>query len=155
MSPTARRPDSSDPKIRSRMFLVLSALLLAVMLNCVALAADVGYLALVRRELQAAADEASLAALQDLSNVEAVRLVAEHCVTENHPHGLVTPSDVAMGNWNADSLTFVPGAEPVNAVEVTVRRSAFSNKLVTLFFAPVRGITQADVMASAIAVAPN
>ena len=155
ISPTARRADSSDPKNRVGILVVLSALLLAVMLSCVALAADVGYLALVRTQLQAAADAASLAASQDLPNIEAVWLVAEHCVTTNHPHGLVTPSDVAVGNWNADSLAFVPGAVPINAVEVTVRRSVVSNNFVTLFFAPVPGITQTDVTASAIAVAPK
>lgn len=155
MSPTAQRADSSSPRNRCGTLLVLSALLLAVMLTCVALVADIGYLALVRTHLQAAADAASLAASQDLPNVEAVWLAAEHCVIENHPHGLVTPADVAVGHWNADSLTFVPGAAPVNAVEVTVRRSVASNNLVTLFFAPVRGITETDVVASAIAVAPK
>ena len=154
MSPTTRRADVSDPKNRAGLLLVLSALLLAVILSCVAIAADVGYLVLVRTQLQVAADAASLAATQDLPNHEAAWLVAEHYATENHPHGLVvTPADVVVGNWNADSLTFIPGAAPVNAVEVTVRRSIVSNNPVTLFFAPLRGVTHTDVVASAIAVA--
>lgn len=133
--------------------LVLSALLLVALVAMVAFAVDLGYIVLVRTQLQAAADSAALAAAARMSvePSEAVALAQEFAgrhVAGGAPIELA-PDQVEFGIWDSNTRSFVAlpsGAG--NAVRVTARRER-----APLFFGRIFGRGDFDTSASAVAMA--
>ena len=139
---------------RRGVVLVLSAILMIVLLSMAALAIDVGYMYVVRTQLQAAADAGALAAGNSLHlTASEVVAVGEDFVTRHDAGGrkiLGSETSVELGIWDAATETFTPtaGSDLGNAVRVTARRSDEA-----LFFAKVMGEKVFKTEASAIAMA--
>lgn len=146
------RPIHRPPQRRRGAIIVLVALLLVFLMVMAAFAIDIGYLGLVRNQLQVAADAAALAAAADMSiSAKAGRDAAKAIAAENvagGPNDKVTlvDGDIDYGTWNTGSRTFTAGTATTNAVRVTARRTA------SLFFGRVIGFDNRAVTASAIAV---
>ncbi len=153
--------------------IVMVAVLLVVLLGCVALAVDIGYLYVARTELQRTADAAAMAGALALGrsssdgasgdyhqSSEEVYSEAEKYASLNAAvaQGVVLNrnSDITIGylqfphNLNA-ALQIVP-LDQANAVQVIARRSSNTGGEIPLFFAPLWGIDSSAVSASAIAV---
>jgi Flp pilus assembly protein TadG len=172
----------SRRRTRRGSVLILTALLLVFMVGIVAMAVDLGYLAVARSELQRTADAAAMAACWDLidqgplgtpvnltAEIQTARQTAAAYAAlnpvcnsapvlstseSNSPDG-----DVVIGQLVDPS---VPGAPMVfsnpnlyNAVQVTVRRTSSSNGEVPLFFARVFGQQSKAVTATATAALLN
>ncbi len=146
---------------RTGAILPLTVILLVVLVGMVAFAIDLGYLALARTEIQAAADSSALAASLALEkdNPSEVRLLAHTAAQANAVAGsavAVRPDeDVELGYWDSDNgrFTALTGTdqERANSVRVTCRRTSARGNPISLFFAPVLGVDSGDVSASAIA----
>ena len=114
-------------------YAILTALLLVVLLGFAALAIDLSYIRLTRLQAQNAADAGAHAALlelrqtrdQDLSRARADQIISLNVVAGEVAR--IEPGvDVVFGGWDFNAKVFDPGADYVNAVEVTVRRDAES-----------------------------
>ena len=152
--------------------LVFVALILAFILGVAALALDVGYLFVVRAELQNAADAAALAgANQFYSHTPgtpsthpdwpAAERAASVEAPPNQADGRrLTSYTVASGYWNLSrdpsglqDRTITAGSDDVPAVRVTVRKARGENGgPVVPWFAHVIGVTESMVAATATAV---
>jgi len=148
------------PKVNRRSrraaIVVLSALLLVFMLGLVAFAVDLGYIVLVRTELQAAADSAALAGGASMGFTNAQIITAAQQFAAYHKAGgksvSLASSDVEFGSWDTTSRTFTPVAQYGNSVRVTVRRNNTTGGN-NLFFGRVFGLSSFNTQASAIATA--
>jgi len=152
--------------------LVLSVILMAAMFAFLAFAVDVGYLSVVRSELQRTADAAAIAAAWELLDEEALtggdssqfmeddaRTLAAQYATLNTVTGDgmgLAQQDVVVG-YLADP--FDPTAEidlnsqySPNAVRVSVRKTSDQNGSVPFFFARVLGYDDTAMQAQATAV---
>jgi Ca-activated chloride channel family protein len=157
---------SSDPRRiahpRRGSMIVLSALLLVVVIAFVAFAVDLSFISMTKSQLQNAADSASLATVLALANTplddnqreEKARQWDVTYAESNHGHGEVLENaDITLGHWDSKTRTFAelaPGGNP-NAAQVVVRRSMSGGNEVPLFFAPVMGLSNVDVTATAVA----
>jgi hypothetical protein len=151
--------------------LPLTALMIVVIIWCVALAIDLGRIYLVKCELQRAADAGAMAAALGLfatppgtqnpvpvsPDCSRAFSVCQSVVGGNQADasGLVALSnDVTFGNWDAASGTFTPtGCTPqVNAVRVLLRKDNTANGPVPLFFAGLmpQGLNSVNLTAQAI-----
>lgn len=154
--------------------IVMVAILMVVLLGCVALAVDIGHLYVARAELQRAADSAALAGALALGrgsddsplgdyypSSEEVYSQAELYAVSNPVVGqgavVNRNSDITIGyleyprNLSASLQTVA--LDQCNAVQVIARRDSSNPKgKVQLFFAPIWGINSSAVSASAIAV---
>jgi Flp pilus assembly protein TadG len=155
---------------------VLAAFFAVVMAIFIALAVDIGYIAVARTELQRSADSAALAAAAELlqcSSAEQwsdkqehqVRRMARQFVQSNSvanatptidlnfsqsPDGDLLLGEVA--DWGAGERTFrVSRPGEYNAVQVRVARNQRINGEVRLFFANVMGIRSKEIEARATA----
>lgn len=117
-----------------------------------AFAVDVGFMAVVKTQLQIASDSAASAALSELqaggtqldARSEAVNLAAQHKVLGAGP--IVRPQDVVFGDYNHSSRNFrTNGFIFAPAVQVTARRA------LDLLLAPALGVTAADVETVSVA----
>ena len=104
---------------------ILTALLMTVFLWCGALAVDVASLFLDRRTAQGAVDLAAIAAARDIDNAENLA----RTVLQDNGIGRIQELRITPGNYRADTATapemrFTEGAEPYNAVKVTLRHQA-------------------------------
>lgn len=151
---------------------VLVAILLVVLLGCVALAVDIGHLYVVRAELQRTADAAALAGAQalgrDLDTPLGEYLIAEDIYSQAESYALSNKcdgqnlildrdNDITIGYLSEpralNSNIQIVGLDQCNAVQVIAKRDAFSaGGEIPLFFAPIWGINSSGVSASAIAV---
>jgi len=142
-------------KRRRGVIVVLAALLLVTMLGMIAFAVDVGYLSLVRTQLQAAADATALAAASSTSLSRAeMEAVAQRYASANVAGGRsiqLSNSDVEYGTWDTDTRTFVASAQAGNAVRVTVRNDASTGGETALFFGRIFGLASVAQQASAVA----
>ncbi|MCK4851247.1 MAG: hypothetical protein KAT11_07845, partial [Phycisphaerae bacterium] len=153
--------------------IVMVAVMLVVLLGCVALAVDIGYLYVARTELQRTADAAAMAGAQALAR------------SPDNPFGLHSPSaetvyaqvglyaslnsvlrkaitidyntDITIGYLpNPHDLTTtlqIVSLDQCNAVQVIARRSSANiNGEIGLLFGPLLGVESASVGASATAV---
>lgn len=153
---------SSDAENRRGAIVVLAAFLLIVFCCFVSFAVDVGYLCVVRTELQRSADSAALAGIGVLVdedgtlNLSAAGLTAQQFGGMNGSAGGVVltliDADIKVGVYDALTNQVVETPGEANAIEVTAWRRADRGTAVQLFFAPVLGIQQADVSARAIAI---
>jgi len=136
---------------------VLAALLIVAMLGVVAFAVDMGYIMLVRTQLQVAADSAAMAAAAHLGKpFEEILASADEYAGYHSAGGKpvdVDPSDVELGSWDSDTRTFTPSDEMGNAVRVTTRRDASAGGEAPLFFARIFGNYSFSMSASAVAMA--
>jgi hypothetical protein len=138
--------------VRPGAALVLVTILLIVIVGMVAFAVDIGWILLVRNQLQTAADSAALAGASKLyDGIDEARAGAMLFGGQNNAGGsgavTIADGDVAIGYWDAGTRTFTAGASPANAVKVTTRRTA------NLFFGGIFGMRQKDIEAEAIAMA--
>lgn len=140
---------------RRAAIVVLAALLLTIMMGFMAMAIDLGYIVLVRTELQSAADSAALAAAGSMSQSEndiiaSAQRYASLNLAANRPVTL-SDGDVEFGTWDASALTFTPTGSVGNAVRTTVRfDSQTANR--GLFFARIFGKEHFALEASAVAM---
>ena len=132
------------------------AILMVVLLGCVAMAVDIGYLYVARTELQRAADASALAGASQLPNIPYAIVEARYYATLNSPNQgqVLNHGDTIIGRWDNQTNTFSPWGQPYNAVRVVVRRSQANGNPVNMFFAGILGITHSGVSASAVALAP-
>lgn len=146
------------------------ALLLPVLLGLAALAIDLARLGLAKAELQNAADAAALGGARSLSApggqpynwtvaADSALYVAQRNIANAEQ---IQQAQIETGYWNLqdpslgfrDTLT-TPVAGDVAAVRATVRLSSTENSgPLPFFFAPILGIGDSDIEASAIAVLP-
>ncbi len=149
---------------------VLVAVTLAMLLGFTALAIDVGYLFVVRNELQNAADAAALAGVGYLfpgpptPDWDRAVAKARTAVSLNKSSNFtLSDSQVTYGYWDMAGVNGLqpssktPGADDLPAIKVTINRDIGNNGgAVRLFFASILGIPTAPVVASAVAVvSPN
>lgn len=157
--------------------LIFVAVALVALLSFAALAVDLGYLYVVRNELQNAADSGALAGAQVLYNDQGTSVnagantVAANYVASNHSeHASVTVETVKRGHWSFASRTFTENnslnpvplwdvtteeldANPafINAVQVITRRTPEGTAAPQHFFARIFGADPSQVRASAVA----
>ena len=161
--------------------LVLSAAFMLMIFAFTAFTVDVGYIALTKSQLQAAADASALSAGMDLvdgwglgaaqsledvdlqARQSAVEIAALHRGGDRTSITIDGSRNVRLGQRVFDSATGVWneswGTAPYNLIEVTVRRSVAevqslsgnSDGPLPLFFGPVLGKQTADVSAVAVA----
>lgn len=117
--------------------LAFICVLLAVILGSTAFAIDVGSYATDRRDLQNAADAIALAASQELPNQDAATAKAQAWATKN---------DIPLADMTLTFTAQNPPSQPNPKVKVSLQRNH------TFHFAPVIGINNANVQASAAAI---
>ncbi|NLF06843.1 MAG: hypothetical protein GX594_02545 [Pirellulaceae bacterium] len=152
--------------------LVLAAVMMVAMFALLALAVDLGYVTLVRTELQSSADAAALAATWELYDSRALLpestpyaaqsdvfnaaqyYASRNTVAQAAPELAFT--DFEYGRLDpASSMNFIFNKDDpsyFNAVRVRVRRTADINGEVPLFFARVVGVDSNSGEAEAIAM---
>jgi hypothetical protein len=142
------------------MVLVYGAVAMVAFIGICLLAVDFGRVRVVKLELQSAADAAARAGAAELDNGTASAYIAAVSVAarnraDNRPV-LLRPfgaePDVVLGHWDPAGRQFIAGGTPVDAVQVTARRTAARDDAVALTFGPALGLHTSDVKATAIAV---
>ena len=149
--------------------------MLFCLLGFAALAIDIGYLMVVRNEVQNIADGASLAACGELGAIyqglapidqeryecsgedqSSIRAKAIDVGRNNTAGGLqgieIRSEDIILGTWNADDdPPFNPTTSQPDAVRVIVRRDENINNPIGTYLARILGIDTIDVRMDAIA----
>jgi hypothetical protein len=149
----------------------LTAAILVAAIGCLALVVDLGYIYLVKSELQRAADAGAVAGALGLQGVavgvsgpqpltpDCARALtaAQTVVAANKADGAalqLPASDVTFGRWDAGTFSPIGCGAPmsVNAVKVLVRKDAGANGPVNLFFAGILpgGLGSVNLTAQAI-----
>ena len=134
-----------------------------VAVGVAALAIDSGLMFSAKQELQTAADSAALAAaaklgINDGDPYLAAKLEAQKYANQNRVMGDnadLVESDVVFGHAekNGEKFVFQPGVEPLDAVQVTLRRDqTVADGPVSLYFGKTLGVHSADIRASATAM---
>ena len=150
--------------------LIIATVYLPIIVGFFTLAVDYSYVLRTRNMLQVTAEAAALAATAQLPNQATSCAEAKNYATKNMPvasYGNVLKqntsncSDVVLGAW---SQTCTPGqncfvsnaSQPCgvlcNAVQVTTRMATANGNALQLAFAPLIGISNLNVNATAIAV---
>lgn len=134
---------------RRGVIVVLSVVLLVLVFGFVAVTVDLGHMAVVKTQLQAAADAAALGSAQEIplgetTVVQSAKDLAQRNKVAGSPVTLQN-SDVRLGFYNRLTHSFVETSTAANAVRVTAK--APNNKF---FFAPVFGQNQFDSQAVSI-----
>lgn len=137
--------------------LVLAALSIVVILALAAFAVDVGYIMLIRTQLQVAADSSVMAAAGSMGLPEEEMLAVTQQYAGYHrvagkPVEL-DPSDVQYGDWDPERRSFTPSPWGGNAIRVTARTSDVSNGGSRLFFGKIFNKFSFTQQASAVAMA--
>lgn len=143
-APTPSGPSTERNHERGAV-LVFVSFTLVVLFGIAALAVDLGQLFWTRRQLQNAADAATLAAVEFLPATSTARSEAVQYANLNRS-GSLDPSDVDFGFWDQGARSFDSDGNPINAVRVTTRETV-DNK-----FARVLGFDQSDVTATSTAM---
>jgi hypothetical protein len=151
------RARSVEGRSRRGATIVLAAILLVAMLAMIAFSLDVGYIVLVRTQLQVAADASAMAAVGSLGSppgevIDVAKQYAAYHFGGGVPVQLID-KDVEFGNWDTTTRIFAPTAEVGNAIRVTARRDSSTNGESPLFFANVFGKRSFSMSASAVAMA--
>jgi Flp pilus assembly protein TadG len=143
----ARRPLRSE---RGGVIVVLTTVLLVFLLGVVAFAIDIGFVANVRSELQAATDAAAFAGAGALvTGTGTATTAAQTFYTSNRAGGnqLTTSSlGIEFGQWDSNSRTFSVSNTQPNAIRVS---SSLSNQ--PLFFGSVFNQKNFNMTAKAVA----
>jgi hypothetical protein len=148
---------------------VLAAFLMIVTLAITAFAVDMGYLCLVRTDLQTSADAAALAGAKALLDARMAALDPDYVTALSDTSSTATQfaglnfvagkkptlgnGDVVIGYLanTPDATLDTSGQNGYNAVQVRVRRTAGQNGAVPLFFARAMGTREAESQATATA----
>ena len=153
---------------------VIVVVSLTALIGIGALAVDLGYLYVVRNELQNVADGAALAATRQLgalyepmtyeeqqnyicsgSDTTAIVQAAVDVGGQNHAGGLavtIDPVDVEIGRWDSSaSPKFTNSTAQPDAVHVTARKDGGPNVPAVTFLAKVFGVDSVDISADATA----
>jgi hypothetical protein len=134
---------------------ILVAIGAAALLGAGALAVDLGHYRLTQNRLQSAADAAALAAVAELDDPATAIATAIDFAGRNVPPSygtIITAGDVTIGVYDAETMTFTPGAGPdVNAVRVVTARSPARENGVPRALALIYGRDAATISARAIA----
>ena len=142
----------TSPRSRRAATLVFAAVLMTILVGMVAFGVDVGYMVLVRTQLQAAADSAAMAGASALGeDFQAVYQLANQYASYHTAGGetvTLAESDVEIGVWDSETRTFTPQDGTGNAVRITARRENAS-----LFFARIFGIDTFSTQVQAVAMA--
>lgn len=147
---------------------IFALMLIGFVGGLMALVIDGGHMFEVRNELQNAGDSAALAGVLDLNGTTAQYSVAvasaKTYASKNTANGTAvtlhssgTNQEIWYGHWDTRARAFTPWSASmapyaVNAVKVIANRTAADGDAVPMFFAPMIGISQRDVSATAIAV---
>jgi hypothetical protein len=146
---------SRSKKRRRGAIAVLAALLLIFMVGMVAFAVDLGYLALSKTQLQAAADSAALAAAATTNQPQTTMVaVAQQVASANSVAGRavqLSSGDIHYGNWNTTTRAFTSAGTAGNAVQVTVRTGSGYGGATPLFFGKVFNVASLNQSATAVA----
>jgi Flp pilus assembly protein TadG len=139
---------------RRGMTMIYCAVVLPVLVGFVALAVDVGWLQLMKTELQTAADSSARVAAEDFWNGNAVSS-AMYMARQNKAGGdavILDASDIRIGYWDTSKRTFTPNSYNSNAVEVTAACLTSRGTGAPLFFARIFGLSDGNVRAQATAM---
>ena len=152
--------------------IVIIAVIASVLIGFVALAIDIGYLAVSKNELQNVADAAALAACRKLGNIyqgmtyeeqqsyvcnpEMIKSVAREVGQKNKAATksiAINDEDIVIGHWppSPPGSPYVNDLTKPNAVQVKARRDDKANGFIPTFFAGVLGINFLGVEATATA----
>jgi len=136
--------------------LFLCIALIFALLAVASLAVDFGSVVLARQQLQAAADAAALAALEELeSGSLAFHSAATDTARANPGVGALNAGGairVETGTWSFTSRSFAPCPhDAANAVRVTLQRTRSTGDPIQLQFARFIGVDAVDVAAAAVA----
>jgi Flp pilus assembly protein TadG len=138
--------------------LVWSALLMLFMTGLAGLSIDWAYVTLTKSQLQAAADAAALASVQQLSQGSSVvnDTAVAYAMMNNaaqSPVFVMPGVDVLIGQFNTTTMQFTVTSSSPNAVKVVARRTDDSlGGPVALLFGPAVGVPTAGASAQAIAM---
>lgn len=150
-----RSPNSLKRPSRRGAVVVLAALVMSLMVGLLAFAVDIGYVALSRTQLQAAADSAALAGAASTNLPRAdMETVTKRFADANMAAGRkvqLQSSDIEYGTWDTAARSFTPSATPGNAVRVTVRTDDTAGGKTRLFFARIYNVDAVNQKASAVA----
>lgn len=139
---------------------VWAAFCLVIVVGFLALAVDSGFITLTQSELQNAADAGALSGARALakgrdSAINAVQKWAAKNIAAGKKVAIVAAEDVEVGKWDDATAAFTPlsalSNQSPNAIRVTCRRTASRGNPLGLFFAPVIGVSNSDVIATAVA----
>jgi Flp pilus assembly protein TadG len=150
-----RREKSKRINSRRAAITVLAAVLMIVMLGFVAFGIDVGYMTVVKTQLQVAADSAAMAAAANMGGTQTNMVSAAQQYAGYHKAGGstvgLTSSDIQYGIWDSNTRTFSSSSQMGNAIKVTARRddTTGSNKT---FFGRIFGVNSFNISASAVAL---
>ena len=135
---------------------IWAALSMPMVLGISALAFDMNNMYATKAQLQHTADASALAAAIALPDQSTAASIAQSYAQLNMApatHGnVVNSNDVVTGNWDSASRTFTPSGTPVNAVQVSARRSTQNGNPMATNFANALGFGSVDVSTSSIAV---
>ena len=135
---------------------VLSAAAMVALLGCAALAVDMGNFYAQQNRLQAAADAAALAAIDDMVTESAAQTTAQAYAAMQMPaatHGTVLQiADVVFGVWDSSTRSFSAGASPRGAVRVTTRKTASNDNAADTLFGRIIGYDSVDIATTATAI---
>lgn len=158
---------------------VYVAILLVVFIGFTALAVDIGYVMVVRNQLQNAADAAALAGCNKFyshddpvtlpfpePNWQDAESEAAEAVTDNKADNKqLEVGDIATGYWDItrsslglkrDKSTYTPTPNDGPAIEVAIAKTGKKNAgAIVTFFAGILGIKTVDLAAQATAVAAS
>src|SRR3954468_4218337 len=129
--------------------------LLAGLLAVASLGVDYAHVQLVKAELERAADAGARSGALAMATNRAgsFKTDALSAVRLNRVDERTVPDaavDVDSGHWDPVTRTFQVGGTPVDAVRVTVNRTAAKGNAVGLMFAGVIGMSRCDVRGSAV-----
>lgn len=134
---------------------IFVAFTIPIILVVAAFAIDYGYVVSVQAELRTASDASALAAVVSVDDEATAQATALEYAAKNMPvdaNGTVlTESDIILGHWSTSSSTFSAGDLPINAIQVTTRRSSANGNAVDLFFGPLVSVPTFDVQSKTVA----
>ena len=135
---------------------LLVAFMMIVLLGMLAFGLDIGYIVLVRTQLQAAADSAAMASASVLggSRFEVVNTAREYAGYHEARGKSVQllDEDIEYGTWDTATRTFSATSVPGNAIRVTAKRDDTVNGEAPLFVSRLLGHGDFKARASAVAM---
>ena len=144
-----------NPGNRRGAITVLAAILMVAMLGFVAFGVDVGYMLLVKTQLQVAADSAAMAAAANMAGTQSQMNTAAQQYAGYHQAGgkqvTLQTSDIQYGLWDSAARKFTASSQAGNAIRVTARRDSTTGGNNT-FFGKIFGVNTFNVAASAVAL---
>ncbi len=147
--------DNKDHTQRRGAVTVLAAFLMVAMLGFAAFGVDVGYMLVVKTQLQVAADSSAMAAAANMSGTQSqMDTVAQQFAAYHQAGGKAVSlqnSDIEYGLWDSTARSFTPSSSAGNAIRVTARRNDTTGGNTT-FFGRIFGVKSFSVSASAVAL---